>query len=90
MKEVLLKKPTAFLADVSGKIPTPTGSLDISWDHAKGSLQLNVPKQMKVKLELRSFGGSDKLQFLRGKANKVTKDYTILSSGVYELTYANP
>ncbi|MEM6801148.1 MAG: family 78 glycoside hydrolase catalytic domain, partial [Bacteroidota bacterium] len=87
MSEVLIKKPVSYLAEIIGKIPSPSGSLHISWDQRNSMLKLEVPEGMNLRLDLLSFGGADKLKFLEGKGHLVTENSALLPQGFYEIKY---
>ena len=57
LKEILITRPTTSLSQLEGVLPTPYGNLFIRWNFDKskgGQLQLEVPENMSVKLDLES------------------------------------
>jgi len=54
MKELHLRRTGSSLKNVESIIPTPEGNLFIKWNFSGRELELNIPGEMVVKLELES------------------------------------
>ncbi|MCD6354220.1 MAG: family 78 glycoside hydrolase catalytic domain [Prolixibacteraceae bacterium] len=56
MKEMTLSRTHSALKNIEGEIPTPEGILGVKWNVNKnsGDLQLDIPGEMVVKLDLKS------------------------------------
>jgi len=56
MKEMTLSRTHSALKNIEGEIPTPEGILGVKWNVNKnnGNLQLDIPGEMVVKLDLES------------------------------------
>ena len=88
MKEVLISKPTTTLTKIQGAIPTQTGLLYIQWDlGSEGQLKIQVPKNMKVKIDVSSFISKDKNEIKLNGDKVVEKDFTILDTGTYSFSF---
>jgi hypothetical protein len=56
MKEVEIRFTNSEIEKIEANVPSPEGNLLVKWDVVKGkkSLQLNIPGEMKIKLDLKS------------------------------------
>lgn len=82
MKEFTITKPNISLKDIEGKIPTPNGLFKIEWDFtSKEKLTIEIPKGMKVKLDVKSLKTTNEIK-LNGK--KVTEtNFIHLNEGIF-------
>lgn len=88
MKEVLISKPSTTLTKIQGAIPTQTGLLYIQWDlGSEGQLKIQVPKNMRVKIDVGSFISKDKNEIKLNGDKVVEKDFTILDTGTYSFSF---
>ncbi|MCK5345401.1 MAG: hypothetical protein KAR20_18455, partial [Candidatus Heimdallarchaeota archaeon] len=55
-KEVVIVRTSSGLNNIEGTIPSPEGKLVIQWnlDENSGKLKVDIPGEMKVKLDLES------------------------------------
>lgn len=94
MKEVEVYRTKTKLHQMEATIPSPEGDLYIKWDQGKkgeGSLQLNIPGEMKVKVSLESLGNTGvKSILLNGKdlsAGQHKERFTILTHGSHQINF---
>ncbi|MEX0288289.1 MAG: family 78 glycoside hydrolase catalytic domain [Flavobacteriaceae bacterium] len=93
MTEVVIGNTKTQLENISGKIPTPQGILDVRWNNSKASkkLFLEVPGNMIVKVDLSGFDQiSSKLIQVDGQKIEVNlskSPYMILEEGKHQLKF---
>ncbi len=94
MKEVEITRTKSMIQQLKANVPSPEGNLFVQWDvDRKGakSLQIDIPGEMKVKLNLSSLKTEDgKPISVNGnslKQNVEENPYLILSNGSYSIQF---
>lgn len=88
MVEVQISKKLTELENMKAAVPTPEGLLNVEWDtYKKGNeLKLDVPGEMKVKLDLKSLNIPDGQQIL---INEQPYDLNLDSDQFYRFSKGN-
>jgi hypothetical protein len=90
MTEIIISQPKMDLKNINAAIPTPQGILKIEWilKYHK-SLNLEVPKNITIKLDLNTFDLDQKEIIYLNKTKLRTKDlqYLILKSGNHHVSF---
>ena len=91
MKEILIKKTQASLKNIESIIPTPEGDLHVKWNFSGGELELVIPAEMVVKLDLESLDISDTTGVkLDGKvldSKSVSQQFVSLLKGKHKIEF---
>lgn len=89
MKEVQIKKTKTSLTNIESIIPSPEGDLFVKWNNSDGELELDIPGEMLVKLDLNSLGKTIQNQIkLNGKAldaKQFSQSFLKLTQGNYKI-----
>lgn len=88
MKEIIISKPNTTLKQVSGKIPTPNGIISVKWlFHSKMELSLEIPENIKVKIDIFSLKNDLNQVILNGEPIESNSHYTIIEKGTHRITF---
>lgn len=93
MKEIEIKHTNSTIKNLESKIPTPEGIVKVNWnlDNSEGLLELDIPGDIKVKIDLSSLTGTNQNQILLdGKAVSVdiiSNPFITLSKGNHKIKF---
>ncbi|TMU57319.1 family 78 glycoside hydrolase catalytic domain [Flagellimonas algicola] len=94
MKEIKIYRPKSNINQLEGSVPSPQGNLWVKWDiemDGVKSLRLDIPGQMKLKLDLKSLVSDESASILVDgvKINQNTKvnPYYILEKGKHAIKF---
>ncbi|UCF36210.1 MAG: hypothetical protein JSU96_15495, partial [Acidobacteriota bacterium] len=93
LREVLLSRPDSGVDEVEGALPSPSGVLSVHWKLAgeKPGLDLGVPADMTVKLDLKSLGmGTEAILFIDDQAvdlASITTGFVSLGEGDHRIRF---
>lgn len=93
MKEIEIKRTKSAIKNLESEIPTPEGMLKVKWnlDNSDGILELDIPGDIKVKIDPGSLAGINQNQILLdGKAVSIDKNsnsFVTLSNGSHKIKF---
>lgn len=93
MKEVQIRSTNSEIEKMEANVPSPEGNMFIKWDviDGKKTLQLDIPGEMKIKLDLKSLIRAEKASVLINgkKVNQGTKanSYFVLEKGNHKIEF---
>ncbi len=93
MKEVEVYRTESDIRQIEANVPSPEGNLFVKWDVLEGkkSLRLNVPGEMKLKLDLKSLmrveSGSILIDGAKLSQDAKTNPYFMLGKGKHTIQF---